>query len=248
MSQIERPERPAPVARHRGPSLLAVGIVYASIFVAGLVLSTILAGGAHFPSPFEPEATANAWFARNPEAVRVGAFFVFGSSIPLGIFTATAVSRLRFLGLNVAGESIALFGGISASLLLAMSGLAQWALAWPGVMATPSTIRALHLLSFALGGTGTVVAFGLLVAGISLSAGLARLVPRWLMWFGLVLAGLAELSSLSLIFPAAAYLLPVARFPGFAWMICVGALLPKGRGSDRRRAMTAGMVSPPSLG
>jgi hypothetical protein len=42
----------------------------------------------------------------------------------------------------------------------------------------------------------------------------------------------------SLVFPAAAILLPIVRYPGFAWLIAAGALLPVERrgaaGSSRR--------------
>jgi len=214
---------------HRGPSLLALGIVHALLFVLGVAGATLLAGGDHFPSPFQSDALSHAWFTKHPDALRIGSFFVFGAAVPLGLFSATVASRLRFLGIEVAGVSIALFGGIAASVLLAASGLVQWALSWPGVAAEPSTARALHLLTFALGGPGTVVPLGLLIAGVSVSAGLTRLIPRWLMWFGLVVAALAELSALTLIAPAAAYLLPAARFPALIWMICVGVLLPKSR-------------------
>jgi hypothetical protein len=57
------------------------------------------------------------------------------------------------------------------------------------------------------------------------------------MWFGLVIAALAELSSLSMVVPAAMYLLPLARFPGFVWLIAVGATLPTTR--RRREQSTA---------
>jgi hypothetical protein len=39
----------------------------------------------------------------------------FGSAIPLGLFTATAVSQLQFLGVRAAGTSIALFGGFATA-------------------------------------------------------------------------------------------------------------------------------------
>jgi hypothetical protein len=52
---------------------------------------------------------------------------------------------------------------------------------------------------------------------------------------GLVLAVLAELSWLSLVLPPAAYLLPVVRFPAFAWLIAGGALLPTTRVSVETR-------------
>ncbi len=217
-------------AQHRGPNLLAVAIVFTTLFVASLVISTAIAGGEHFPSPFQSVALSYAYFSQHPDAVRVGAFLQFGSAIPLGIFTATAVSRLRFLGVNVAGSFIALFGGIAASLFMASSALIQWVLSHLGGGAPDPTVHALHLLAFATGGVGYVVPVGLLVAGISVTGGLSKLLSRWVMWFGLLLAALAELSALSLVVTLAMYLLPVARFSAFVWMICVGALLPKTRG------------------
>jgi len=215
--------------RHRGPSLVIVGAVFTALFLASLIVSTAMAGGQHFPSPFQPEALSSAWFAEHAWAVRLGAFLQFGAAVPFGIFTATAVSRVRFLGVDVAGTLIGLFGGVAASLMLAVSALMQWTLSQPGIVESTSLVHGLHLLAFATGGPGFVVPAGLLLAGVSVSAGLHRLLPRWLMWFGLVVAGLSELSALSLVIPAAGYLLPLARFPGFVWMICVGAMLPKAR-------------------
>jgi hypothetical protein len=189
-----------------------------------------MAGGLHFPSPFEPEALSDRYFADHADAVRVCAFLQFGSAVPLGIFTATAVSRLHFLGVNAAGGFIALLGGIGASLFLAWSALTQWVLSQMCVGASSEMVHALHFLAFATGGVGYVSFAGLLVAGLSVTGGLGRLLPKWLMWFGLVVAALAELSTLGLVIAPATYLLPAARFPAFAWMICVGALLAKTRG------------------
>jgi hypothetical protein len=217
------------MSRHRGPSLLAVAIVFTILFVGSLVISTAMAGGVYFPSPFQPEILSDSYFSQHADAVRVGAFLQFGSAIPLGIFTATAVGRLRFLGVNAAGGFIALFGGLAASVFLALSALIQWVLS-EARGAADSTVHALHLLAFATGGVAYVVPVGLLVAGISVTGGLSRLLPKWLMWFGLAVAAVAEVSSLSLLVAPVMYLLPMARFPAFVWMICVGALLPKMRG------------------
>jgi threonine/homoserine/homoserine lactone efflux protein len=49
------------------------------------------------------------------------------------------------------------------------------------------------------------------------------------MWFGLVIAAFAELSSFALIVYAGNFLLPAARVLGFAWLIWVGVSLPKSR-------------------
>jgi hypothetical protein len=223
-----RAETVRPEVRHRGPSLLAVGIVAASLFVASLVTTAAMTGGGHFPSPFEVAPTT--FFADHGLAVRLGAFLQLGAAVPLAIFAATATSRLRFLGIEVAGQSIGLVGGVLASGMGALSALLQWALAQPGLAtADGGALRAFHLLAFATGGPGYVVPFGLLVAGVSVSCGLAGKLPRWVMWLGLGIAALAELSSLTIVTPAAAYLLPAARFPGLAWLVVVGATLPTTR-------------------
>jgi len=64
-------------------------------------------------------------------------------------------------------------------------------------------------------------------AGVSVSAGLSGLLPRWTLWFGLAIAAAGELSSLSLLFAPAALLLPLTRFPGLVWLIAAGFLLPR---------------------
>jgi len=106
------------MARHPSPSLAALSIVHGVLFLTGLVVTTVVAG-SHFPSPF---GGATTWFALHPNAVLASAFFTFGSAIPLGIYAATASSRLRFLGVEAAGGTIAAFGGFGASFFLALSG------------------------------------------------------------------------------------------------------------------------------
>ncbi|MDB4969866.1 MAG: hypothetical protein JWN44_5555, partial [Myxococcales bacterium] len=134
-----------------------------------------------------------------------------------------------------AGELIALYGGFAASIALAVSGLALWALSEvAGMPASASAIRVLHLLSFAAGGPGTVVPLGLLVAGVSVPSGLTRKLPLWLVWFGLVVALLAELSTLVLVVPGAAVLLPIGRFGAFAWLLGTAIAMPSTRSRAAR--------------
>jgi hypothetical protein len=199
-----------------------------------------MAGGDHFPSPFIFQSASLPFFREHSKAVLVGAFFQFGAAIPLGLFTATAVDRLRFLGMKVAGTRIALFGGVAAAVFSMFSAMAAWVLAEVGPSATPDSIHVLHLMAFVTGGPGCVVPLGLLVAGISIPAGLGRLVPRWLMVFGLVVAVIAELSTFSLVWPLLAILLPLARFPAFVWMICVAVRLPRSKQAARSDARGGG--------
>jgi hypothetical protein len=105
------------------------------------------------------------------------------------------VSRLRFLGVNVAGVFISLFGGFTASLFAAISAMLEWVLAHPGVESQTDITRILNLRRFATGGVGCVVPFGLLLAGVSVIAWFTKMLPRWLVWLGMVIAGIAELSA-----------------------------------------------------
>ena len=99
-------------------------------------------------------------------------------------------------------------------------------LASPGVAEVAANARILQLLAFATGGPGHVAPLGLLLAGVSIAGGVTRRLPRWVMWFGVVLAVFAELSTLTLIFEQAAVFLPLARFPAFIWMLCVAVTMP----------------------
>lgn len=222
------------VAEHRGPSLGVVALVHVGLFVASLVVLGVMKKGA-FPLPYASVEAAQTFYAQNTEAVRISAFLQFGAAIPLGIFTAAITSRLRFLGLNVAGVSIALFGGLAASVMLALCGLMGWVLSQPGVANETGAMRALQLLGFTTGGVGSVVPFGLLLAGVSASGGLSGLLPRWIMVWGLVVALLAELATLSLVVPQVSILLPLGRFPGLLWMVAAGFALPKSRSAEGER-------------
>lgn len=222
---------PPASVRHAGPPLVLPASAFAGLFLGSLIIGAWLTGGTPPPIPFETTDAALRYFVDHATAVRIAAFLQFGAAIPLGLFTATVVSRFQFLGVNVAGITIALFGGLAASFFLAASGLTLWVLSSPGVADVASNARVLQLLAFATGGPGHVVPLGLLLAGISIAGGVTRKLPRWIMWFGVVLAVIAELSTLTLINDAAAVLLPLARFPAFIWMLCVAFTLPSTRNS-----------------
>lgn len=209
-----------------GPPLGILGVVVTGLFVAGLALSTVLAAGSPFPSPFGEAAPIVTYFQDHEFAVRVGGLFQFAAAIPLAIYAATASSRLHQLGIRAPGATIALAGGLLAAAFLAASGLTCWVLSQPAVTTSPDLIHVLQLLAFAAGGPGHVVPLGLLLAGIAVPGLLTGLLPRWLAWTGLVIAAVAELTTLSLLLEGAAYLLPIARFASLAWLIAAGFKLP----------------------
>jgi hypothetical protein len=72
---------------------------------------------------------------------------------------------------------------------------------------------------------------GLLMAGVSISAGLTKLLPKWVAALGVLLAVAGELSWFAFVTssPWVVFLIPLTRFPGFVWLIAAGFLLPKSR-------------------
>lgn len=214
-------------AAHPGPNPGVVAGVFMALFVAGLVPVTLLVGDTHFPAPMQPPEQIVAFFRGEAGLVELCALLQFGSAIPLGIYTATMVSRLRYHGTRAAGATIALFGGLLAAGMLALSALIQWTVAQPGIAADEGVTLALHQLIYAVGGPGYTVPLGLLIAGLAVTAGLMRLIPRWLAVCGLLIAAVGELSALSLRSHDVLFLVPLTRFPGFVWLIAAGLRVPR---------------------
>ena len=211
----------------RGPHLGVLAIVYTLLFNAGLYQVVSLTGGPHFPGPWESSEAITAYFQTYPRTVLLCAFLQFGAAIPLGIFTATVVSRLQFLGVRAAGPYIALFGGLMTAFNMAATAFVLWVMAYPGIAEQPGVLRALYYLGFTFGGVGFSVPLGLLIAGVCIPAAFFKLMPKWLVACGLVLAIIGELSVLTLLIPQALFLIPLTRFPGFIWLIAAGFALPK---------------------
>jgi hypothetical protein len=222
------------VARHAGPPPGFVAIAYALVFLAGLSLISPFGGKPGFPKPDDPLNVVVAFFQSRGPSVRLFGALQFGAAIPLGIFTATMVSRLRFLGIRAAGAFIALFGGFAAALNMFAAGSIIWVLGSSAVTQSPAIVQSLSSLAFALGGPGFSAPFGLLMAGISVTAGFGRFLPRWIVVLGMALAVAGELSWLAFVFPMALFLVPLARFLGFIWLIAAGFALPSAASAAKR--------------
>jgi hypothetical protein len=216
-----------PAGRHRGPHPGILSIVYSLLFLAGLIFFSILSRGASFPSPFGILEEAQRVYNDFPMAHRVNAFFQVTSAIPLGLFSAAVTSRLHFLGVTVTGVSIAVFGGITASVMLILSGLSGWILSYPGMADDLHVMHAVQLLGFGTGGFAFTAGLGLLMAGVSVPCLFGHYAPRWLAWLGLILAGLAEISTIGLLIPQLVWIFPIVRFPSMIWLIGSGFALIK---------------------
>jgi hypothetical protein len=175
---------------------------------------------------------------------------VFGSSVPLAIYAATASARLRQLGVTAPGATIALTGGTLAAGSLGLTGLLGWTLSRPEISADAALVRAVYYLVFLVGGPGHIVALGLLVAGMAVPSLILGLTPRTLAWIGLVIAALAELATLVLVWPELGVILPIARISALIWLVIAGALLPLRRTDiwAARSTATAAPAPRPGVG
>lgn len=233
----QHPRRPA----EAGPPLAPVVGVSAALFLAGIVVPLVVASGEPYPAPMTggDKNALPAYLAAHANALRLGAFFQFASSVPLAVFTAAAVGRLHALGVRAAGPTIGLAGGLLGSVALAVSACAQWVLSRLFPDAPEALLGGLRDLAFVTGGPWHVVGLGLLLAGIAVSSAFHRLLPRPVWVTGVALAVICELTTLTLALPSAAYLIPLGRFGGLAWLIVVALLLP-----IRRPHRAAGPVDP----
>jgi hypothetical protein len=229
-----------PTNKHAGPNPGIVAIVYTLLFNAGLYFVVSFRPPEHleasptavrpyFPGPWESAETIVNYFQTHPREVLWCAFLQFGAAISLGIFTATMVSRLQYLGVRAAGAQIGLFGGMMTAFNMATTSLILWVMAYPGIAQDAGVLRALYYLVFSIGGVGFSVPMGLLIAGLCVPAAFMKLLPKWLVIFGLALGVIGGLSWFSLVFPKLLFLIPLTRFPGFIWLIIAGFVMPKTR-------------------
>lgn len=203
-----------------GPPLIVPAGAFAVLLVAGGLTAPITR------RPGVPAAEMLSYSSVHADSLRLSAFLVLAAAVPLTVFTATAYQRLRALGATAPGSAIALSGGVLAAGCLALSGLAGWVASRAGGDAALAGV--LHDLVFATGGPGFVTFGGLLLAGIAVPMLLLG-IRRPVAVFGLVLAAIAELSTLTLLTDVAAPTVPIARLGGAGWLLLISVLLPASR-------------------
>lgn len=203
-----------------GLGLLCIGLLF-----GGLAIGAVL--GGVMPLPYGPMSAVVAYVRAEPVALQVIATTVFASSVPLAIYAATAGARLRELGVARPAAAIALTGGTLAAGALGLTALLGWTLSRPEVSADAALVRAIYFLVFLVGSPGHLVALGLLVAGMAVPGRALGLMPRPLAWTGLVIAALAEVTTLVLAWPQLGVILPIARVAALVWLVAAGAALPR---------------------
>jgi hypothetical protein len=208
-----------------GLGLVGSAIGTVAPFLLSLIVGLVSARRG-YASPFAADDTLHRYFAEHHTMVQFVAFLQFGSAVGLAVFTCLLWSRLRELApdASAATAAVAIGGGVASS-FLALNALVQWVLTDAEVVAQPALTRALSYLFWTLGGPAHVVWLGLMLAGASLAALGHRLLPRWLGLAGLVVAGLAGLSLLTLLTTGAVAFIPLGRFPALVWFVAASVLI-----------------------
>jgi hypothetical protein len=218
-----------------GPHPGILALLYTVLFCLGLYPVTALYKLPYWPGPWEPPSVIIPYFQNYGGRVLFCIVLQFGAMVCLGLFTVAVVSRLRLLGGDTFGVNIVLLGGFLVVADAFAGSMAMWTMLRPGVLQDAPLVLALYYIGFGLGGPGFSVPMGLLMAGVSVTAAFRKLLPAWVIVFGLVLAVAGEISWLHLAFPKLLFLIPLVRFPGFVWLISVGFLLPKARTASRKQ-------------
>ncbi|MEU3692256.1 DUF4386 domain-containing protein [Streptomyces narbonensis] len=224
-SQAAPPRGAAP--RPRGAvALLTVSLSFAVLTAAYVVTNR------DTPQPDAPGGDILSRYVRDHgTAIDLGAFLLLVTGVLL-VPVAAVLSRLVRRGQGQdqgAAAATVLAGGVLAGGALASSAALTWTLGRLPEQAPPALARALADLSFLSGGLGYAVSFAFLAGGACLAARRSGLLPRACATTGLVVAAAGLAATLSLLALDFAYLLPVVRFGGTAWLVWAAVALVRSR-------------------
>lgn len=219
---------PSNIRRIDGRILITLVALHALFFIASLFVIPMLAPGARIPNPFASDSAAHDLYVTYGAAVRVSSFLQLVSAVCLAAVSAFW-GELQDKKNSSASRSLILCGGLGSAILLSMTALCSWALAAPGGADLGPVLHTLQFLPFLMGGPGWAAFFGLLLLGICLAG--TNVLPRWMVWSGLLLALVAELATFVLLTITASVGLPIARFLGFLWLLSAAVSVAR---HDRR--------------
>jgi hypothetical protein len=167
--------------------------------------------------PTDPGPVVQQFYLAHGGAVRMAALLQVLSAIPLALWATAAGLRGHKSDRTREGTVVAWFGGWCAAMLLLLNGLCSWVAADLEVAASAANVRALQLMSFALGGPAFAVLFAMLITGVLISRHAGW--PGWLIALGVVCASCGLLAAFTLVTIKAAVFIPLTRFGGFVWLL-----------------------------
>jgi hypothetical protein len=197
-----------------GSGLAYFGLLGVAFFFAAVRPSGI------YPSPFWPWARIEQFFVENPTQVRALGTVHTLVALSLLAFGASLTGLLR----DDAGESVPFFWAalgavIVASAFFMLSGIFVWALSRPVTVESPPLLRTLHDLAYLAGGPAHVLAIALFLGANSAAILATDVLPAWIAWLGAAGAGVSALAPITLLWPPAAWILPVTRLLLAAWIL-----------------------------
>jgi hypothetical protein len=203
----------------------ASGVAAVALFVLGLIFADL------FASPGFP--------AYNASLQRIDAFFSDDRAEAIGISICHSLSAAALLifvvhlheVLRRAGTrerrlaTLALGGGIAASILLLLSAVLYWTLTRAEVAREPGVAQAVLVLSYLVGGQALALALAAFIGATSVVALRTNLLPSWIGRLGAATAGISVLSVAWLIWDPAFSLLLLAAALGFLWLLATSIAL-----------------------
>jgi len=206
-----------------GRALIYAGLPVVGAFVAGFVGAHLIGEGT-YPSPFGEQDEILNWLSGNAPAARLMSITQVVSSLALLVFSARLAESLRSRGSGVYA-AVTQSAGAAAAMMLAVSAMLEWVAVRPDVLASAPAARLVHDLSFLTGGPGNVAASSLMIGAATLGFAATSTLPRWLHVLGTAVGVVGLVSVTSLMSETAAFLLPIARFPGLVWIAATAVVL-----------------------
>jgi hypothetical protein len=204
--------------------LTGLGFVVAA--GSGIVFSMILPPEP-YPSPFGaplgPQTDVARFFIEARPQVELMSFMYTIAAIFLICFVADVASRVSD---GVAGGgSLALAGGVLAAGFWLLTAMLLWVLARPWTPEQPNLLRALHDLTYLLGGPAHVMTLALFAAAGAVGLSRGDGAVEALRWAGLAGAAVSLVSVVALLFEPATLLLPIGRGLVLVWIAGVSVWL-----------------------
>jgi hypothetical protein len=201
------------------------GVATVALFVLGLVFADLLASPG-FPAYDASLHRINAFFSDDrAEAIGISVCHAF-SAVALLVFVAHVHELLRRRETaETRLATLALAGGIAASVFLLLSALLYWTLTRVEVAREPGVAQAVLVLSYLAGGQGLALSFAAFIGATSVVILRTRALPRWIGRLGAVTAAVCLLSVAWLVWDPAFGLLLLAAALGFLWLFATSIAL-----------------------
>lgn len=200
--------------------LTGLGFVIAA--GSGIVFSMVLPPEP-YPSPFAaplgPQTDVARFFIEARPQVELMSFMYTIAALFLVCFVADVARRIWARdGIASAWGSLAIAGGVLAAGFWLLTAMVLWVLARPWTPEQPNLLRALHDLTYLLGGPAHVLTLGLFAAAGAVGLPRGDGAVGAIRWAGLAGAAVSLVSVVALLFDPATLLLPVGRGLVLLWI------------------------------